>query len=522
MTRASGRRAHGERRLLWGLFVLMLCLILLTTGRGLPGADGGAVYHTTKSLVEHHTFGVPQSPMLGFWFVPHNGALYSFYPLGLVFAMIPGYALYRLCTWFDLFPGDGFEALTTHLAPALIGAAIAVTLFRAARRMGATRRESLALAVAVDTLTILAVYNRIAYSESLQALAVLWLTERGLALGERITRRGMLAGGTACGLALCAKHVLVIEIPIVLAYVLYQQRARLRATVMQLGWALLAFAPFVVATLWHNHIKTGSVWNTGYGTLVATPDFAILGRLHAFCFSPSKSLFLFSPFLLLWFPAIRHQLARDRARGLFLLTATLALVLIYAAGSYWHGDWAWGPRYLVPIVPGMVLTFAGWVGPALTRGRVRVRRGAVTTLVATSFAVQLVGAGINMFVSGGERRCLGPYPNWLTRTVPVASTLSLNLWTEYGILTGRDLSQLAVPGHAEGALPRCPAAGHVGFDWWALELLPEHTPATVVVLALLSLGALWGLGRAARELRAADADLAVGSPEATQAAFGAS
>jgi hypothetical protein len=97
--------------------------------------------------------------------------------------------------------------------------------------------------------------------------------------------------------------------------------------------------------------------------------------------SPGKSVFLYSPTLLLGLLGFRGLWRRSRAVAAAVGVVSATHFVFVSALSFFHGDWAWGPRYLVVILPlwGLAMPFA------------RVPRWLGRGLVAVAVAVQLLG-----------------------------------------------------------------------------------------------------------------------------------
>src|SRR6185503_4332611 len=110
------------------------------------------------------------------------------------------------------------------------------------------------------------IYARVAYSEALQTLAMLWMVERALAQGEEVTVAGLAWLAIACGLLVNTKLVYVLLLPFVAWYVIdrHARRGTLAHLWRALPLALFAFAELSLIALWHNHLKTGSIWDSGY------------------------------------------------------------------------------------------------------------------------------------------------------------------------------------------------------------------------------------------------------------------
>ena len=103
--------------------------------------------------------------------------------------------------------------------------------------------------------------------------------------------------------------------------------------------------------------------------------------------SPGKSIVLFSPPVLL---------ALVGARGLFkrapLLVASVGLIslihsLLVVQLSFFGGDWCWGPRYLIVLLPLWAL--------AVPFAAENLRRGIIGSIVTIGIVVQLMGISID-------------------------------------------------------------------------------------------------------------------------------
>ena len=122
-------------------------------------------------------------------------------------------------------------------------------------------------------------------------------------------------------------------------------------------------------------------------------DFAVTDGLYGLLLSPGKSLFLYAPPLLLSLAGL-PLLVRARGWRSFVLVATpLVYLLVYGSKGVWHGG-GWGPRYLVPALPFLVLwSLPVWeaaLRPAPGRLRLALRAMAAVLVVA-GVGVQVLG-----------------------------------------------------------------------------------------------------------------------------------
>lgn len=376
------------------LFVLLAALYLLLASREQPWGDAHVVYDTTQNLVEQARIDVNLGGPPQFYSI-RNGKKYGVFPMGNVIAHIPSYLAYRAWKFLPHKPATDelVFRFTSHLTSSLLMAGLCVLFMTMARRQGASERTSVALALLAGCSTILAVYARVPYSEALQTLAFTWVVERALAVGDSPTVKGGLWLGVACGLLFNTKLVYAASLPVVPIYILWLGVSRRRGvealtSLFAAGVPLLLLTAFAV---WHNHLKTGTLLDTGYRIPEGVFSGDAYAALHGFFLSTGKSIFLYSPPLVLAVLAFPSWLRQNRPHALFVLCFTGLVVALNAKFRYWHADYCWGPRLLVPLTAVWLLPVASWIDGALARGRARLRALALGGLVGTGIFVQLLG-----------------------------------------------------------------------------------------------------------------------------------
>jgi hypothetical protein len=378
------------------LFCLLVCIYLLVASREPPWADAHVMYETAVQMVDKHRMDLDLGGPSAFYTF-HQGKKYGLYPIGNVLALVPSYALAKLVTsalaTVKDAPLDLLTIYLTHLSPTLLAAACCVLFFSLARREGASLRSALFLSLALGTQSILLIYARVAYSEALQAFLFVWLLGLTLRLAEKPTLTGAALAGFAAGWLVATKAVNVLPVAVMLLYLVWRGRGEPRRLLITLGLAALTFLPWAALTLWMNKLKTGSYFDTGYSTAAGAANFSgqFYPALHGFLVSPGKSMFFFSPVLLLGVLGFPSYFRRDRQRALLLLSVIAAVLLPHLWFRAWYGGWVWGPRYTVPITPLLLLPAACWLGPALSRGWVAMRTAAVAALSASGALVQVLG-----------------------------------------------------------------------------------------------------------------------------------
>jgi hypothetical protein len=111
----------------------------------------------------------------------------------------------------------------------------------------------------------------------------------------------------------------------------------------------------------YNYYRFGSIYETGFQLISAKTGIdlfygtPILTGLYGFLLSPGKGIFYYSPVAILFFPAIVPFYKKHPALALSFIMIILSNILFFSKYYYWHGDWAWGPRYLLVVLPFMII-----------------------------------------------------------------------------------------------------------------------------------------------------------------------
>ncbi len=136
-------------------------------------------------------------------------------------------------------------------------------------------------------------------------------------------------------------------------------RAAARAMLVGVFPFAMPVAAGLVLHLAVNYYKFETVWGKYNNEGFQTP---LLHGLAGFLVSPGDSVFLFTPLLVLT-PLTLWRMRREHAaEAALILVLAVSYLVFYGTYTAWHGLWsALGPRYLVPIVPLLLLPLAGWL-----------------------------------------------------------------------------------------------------------------------------------------------------------------
>jgi len=357
------------------------------TGRGALDVDG--LFWTTLYLGE----GTVAAPGV-------DGHLYSLKDPGLSVLITPLLALaYRV---------GSSPVRTAFLISPLLTALTGALLYLATRDIGFRRGAALLGALTFGLGSMALPYARTLFTQPLAALCLTgatWATYRGFT-----DRRPWMAflGGLALGAASTAAIALWVLLP---AYALSlipweqvrQQRWReaLHAALPLLVPFGLGAALFVAGEAAYNTARFGSPFNTGHSEtsgLAFEFDTFLVGSVGQLISLP-RGVVWYAPFVLL-VPFGAAIMWRSHRRLAALLGAQAALVfLLYSSWYDWGGGLAWGPRFLVPLMPLLAL----FVVPLFERlgeaGGPQAARAAVGLVLLASTGVQIAAALVDATAS---------------------------------------------------------------------------------------------------------------------------
>jgi len=115
------------------------------------------------------------------------------------------------------------------------------------------------------------------------------------------------------------------------------------------------------------------------------PLFGVPGLLV----SPGKGILWYSPVIVLQLWALRALWHKKPILAMTVIAMTASHFAFIASLSFYGGDWAWGPRYLVTTIPLLALGL-----PLLQLGS-RARRWVAQMVVGLGLLVQLVGISMD-------------------------------------------------------------------------------------------------------------------------------
>ena len=334
---------------------------------------------------------------------------------------------------------------------AFVTAGTVALLFRFARALGYRARVGAALAVCYGAATFALVQARTFFAEPLTALLVLlafFLLDRASDAHHSQRRQAATAAlsGFAIAAALAVKIHAALFLPALALYLLLAALPRRgsipdRAMWRDLGLRGVAWvagmAPLALALMVYNRALYGRPLTTGYGdspNIFTTP---LLTGLYGLLLSSGKGIIWYAPplvFALIGLPAFLRRFPRVAAA---ILVAGATNLLFYARLEFWHGDGAWGPRYLLIVLPWLLLAALptlAWLLAPQRGAAVVMARVAATLLILAGIAVQSLAIAVSfdipILTTPEQARFFTPSQSPLTVSVRTALARARTWWRE--------------------------------------------------------------------------------------------
>jgi len=423
---ARARVRHCDRVLARAALASCLAVYVATFSGLSDNPDGEVSFQTTSALWREHGFALAGTPEAdGIAALVRSGApdapparrggpgreedVFGSPGIGQALAALPLYAAGRAAALAaggveerhsrtsrrGLGQSEYFAHLFVGLRNPLLSALTALLVVLAARRLGVERRAAFLAGLSYG-LTTFAWAQARSWLSDVQATFCLFAAFHSLLKLQEQRARGparpltLLAFGLAlgwAGLTRLSVAPAVVALDLAAARVLWARRGSARSLALVALPQLACLAALLVL----DHLRFGSVWETGYGAPLpglfgGSPWTALAGLLAA----PGKGLVWMAPAVLLFaFGLARPRRGVERLWLFCTLAVFLAILLPAAALRGWHGAWTYGPRYLLPALPFV------WLGVARALERARERPGLrrlATGLLVLGLLVQVPSA----------------------------------------------------------------------------------------------------------------------------------
>ena len=475
-----GGEGEGRHPIRW-LLLLALTSALLLLPPDFQSYDDALKYLTAESMLTRGTLMLPP-PQLD------SGSPYSRYGLGHPLAELPLLAIGLAVQQLTGGP-DSIRYFFVLMLDPIISALGVILLFLCARRMFGSERLAIALALIYGFATFALPYAAQSWSEPLVATTMLlafYAMLRVFAPQESHPHMWLMVAGFALGYMLFTREEYALAAAIFGLWWLLREGAALRqagisgrATLTLVGEGLRLAVPmlgFLMLNLGYNFVRSGSLFGGGYANLGITFDYPWFAGVYGLLISSGKGLLWFAPPLIACLWAIGRLWRSYRWEGTLIGALFSAGLLFYASYPLWQGGASWGPRFLLPYLP--LLMLASGAALQMWREWRRWQRWGYIALVLLGGWFAILGALTQPLESlqYGRTNQSDSVWNALTSFAPTRSPL-INAWdlVQQGDLQSQAVFQLS----------------WYHFPTWADHLVPGLLLTLVAVAALQ----LWAMLR---------------------------
>jgi hypothetical protein len=398
-------------RIASGIFLLVLAVYVLTSPGRIDIVDGQARFNVAYNWLHEGRPLLNDGVIKSFMAVPGRNKLpYSYY--GAPASVLP-MPIMVLSSPYDNM-GLGTSQFVFSLTSPILGAGIPAVLFLFYVEIGLSLRRAFAWALVCAFATMLWPLSNSTFDNAQHAFFAICSTYLGLLSSRRKSNALAVAGGFIASMLLLYQEYFLIIIPgLALSTVRWtatshsaapgerssgsrlsaltsKVRSEIRdllevlrsarrgpgearsSCVRFLLWSLTAVTVGFALSCWYNDLRFGSPFDDGKLRFSSQRGFPMFGNPVAgfgtLILSPGKSIFLYSPTLILAVIGMRRLYQQQRALALGVCSASIGLILFLSCISFAGGDWCWGPRYLGVVLAlfAVALPFA-WSSPRWAR-----------------------------------------------------------------------------------------------------------------------------------------------------------
>jgi hypothetical protein len=292
----------------------------------------------------------------------------------------------------------------------------------------------------------------------------------------------LLACGVAAGASVLFRSTSLIFLPVFGVWFLVGKGTVLRnvrnAALFSAG-VVAAMLVFMAFNSWRygNALTIG--YNQSASNLKGLPKGGSLATgVPGLWLSPGKSLFLYAPFVLLAVAGVVVSVRKFPRELALLIALVVANTLLFGRVRFWAGDWSWGPRYMIIVLPCLAVMCAPLVNRKPWRNALVVLAG-LGVLFPGAMGVLV---NFNTYYQRAHKSLGATFLNHLHNDIsrqPIAHHVNI-LVQEWGNL-GRPYGQLYLK-----AQPRLDV-WWLDDRWWILAHPGRLTAAVLMLLVIASL-----------------------------------
>lgn len=231
--------------------------------------------------------------------------------------------------------------------------------------------------------------------------------------------------------------LVIIPLFVYLLFILRNQNKKIKKFLSFVIPSIISYVLYITINFLRYGNSTTAMSNSSPASMIpgeGATHFVLEGLL-GLLFSPGVGLFIFVPIFLTAFFAFPDFYKKHKSESILFLSFITIFLIYYASGGggWWHGLVAWGPRYLVPIMPFLLIP----LGSSIENRKNKALRMIIITLAVAGFFFNLsyVIQDVSWFVWGNASLHTGLYGIEKNGLYPL-NIHPATIWTfEYSQLT---------------------------------------------------------------------------------------
>lgn len=474
------------------LLIAAFALAYFLVSAGFDSTEGRSHYELAQQVLQKGELGIA-NPHSETYDLGPDGRKFERHDFGNTLFMLPWVAVGNaltaaLASRLPLDRSDRLSSFLVSLNGPIAAAMVCAALFWILTYcLELAPRIALTAAIALGFGTTFFQYSKTVYDGLLASALIMTALACAFSYMRDARAGWVLSAGILLALAFITRSTCLLCAPPIAGYLAYQAYRRNLTPVAWVRILLFFGSPFLLAGVWqgfYNQLRTGVFWRYP----VLQPQWAWIMTFHGgnifngiagVLFSPGKSIFLYSPALLLAVPGWRRMFVQYRAEAWTIVALVVPYFLMHCAGRKWTGDWAWGPRYFLVLIAPLFIPAALWLAEDTHK---RTRRIWMTILL---WGVLAQGAAIwnDWQYRYAILNLSGHTENELVWRLPHAP------WLDAIENVGRNIQRMAgrrswdvVPGSSP---LHQQAANTVNFWWLNIPLGPTTRLVLLTVIAVL-------------------------------------
>lgn len=383
------------------LFILFGSIYFLIQSGHIYSSDTNPRYELAKSITDYHRLSVPEN--INSTVQGKDGKYYSFYGIGQSILFIP---LYLTGKGVSLaLPGlekDYINEFAASFINAVFTALTCILLFVFGLTIGYSKKTSFLVSLIYGFATIAIVYAKDSYEHPLEAFFILLAVFCTYLYVKKKNLKWLVISAVSMGFEIITRLPPIFLVPLIFGYVIlhksnFPSTGKLKKDLLVFGISIL---PFIIFILWYNYFRFGSIFETGYQR-VWGQDFTaifftnpVLNGIYGLMFSPGKGLLFYTPVLILSLASWKFFHKKDKFLSLLFISIILFYILFYAKTWKGYEGWSWGPRYVFPVIPFIILPLGALMESEYFKTKKYIKP-ITTALILLSFIIQIPAVLVN-------------------------------------------------------------------------------------------------------------------------------